>query len=358
MAIQPAVSPFRPASRKFGWAIRPTLFVAAAVLNGCAGPSGGESSIERDTAGLRESERSVRVARADSSRQPETDRTSLPAAVIGGETYTMSQIAPYLAEASGAQVLEELMVTRAAEAELARAGRMLTQADLENERAELARALGASGSGADPEQLVDSVRRARGLGPERFALMVRRTAALRKLVSSEVTVADAEVALAHQVRHGPRRRVRMLMSATEREAAGYLAELSVLDAATRRARFIELAMERSIDASGAAGGLLEPISVADPAYPLAVRTTIGSLQQGELSPVIALSPNYAIVLVEEVIADQGVPIDSVRATLADDLRRRQERLLMDRKARAIVEASGLTVIDPSLQWSWRTRESR
>lgn len=355
MTIPPAFSPFRHTPRMFGRAVCVTLL---SVSSGCAAPTGSEASIERDTAGLRESERSVRVSRADSPGQAATDRAALPAAVIGGETYTINQIAPYLAEASGAQVLEELMVTRAAEAELARTGRALTQADLENERGELARALGASGSGTDPEQLVDSVRRARGLGPERFALMVRRTAALRKLVSAEVTVSDAEVALAHQVRHGPRRRVRMLMSATEREAAAYLAELSALDAASRRARFIELSMERSIDASGAAGGLLEPISVADPAYPVAVRTTIGSLRQGELSPVIALSPNYAIVLVEEIIPDQGVPIDSVRATLRDDLRRRQERLLMDRKAQAILEGSGLTVIDPSLQWSWRTRESR
>lgn len=339
--------------------IRGLLAMVLLVPSGaCSTPSQGEGSFERDTAGLRESERSVRVAPPDGTRQGTAERASLPAAVIGGETYTISQISPYLAEAAGALVLEELMVTRAAEAELARSGRALTQFDLDNERTELARALDVNRTGADPEQLVDSVRRARGLGPERFSLLVRRTAALRKLVSPDVTVSDAEIALAHQVRYGPRQRVRMLMSATEREAAGFLGELQTLDAATRRARFIELAMERSIDASGAAGGLLEPISAADPAYPLAVRTTISSLQPGQLSPVIALSPNYAIVLVEETIPDQGVQVDTVRETLRDDLRRRQERLLMDRKAQAIIEGSGITVVDPALQWSWRTRERR
>jgi hypothetical protein len=270
----------------------------------------------------------------------------------------MSQIAPYLGEAFGGLVIEEILITRAAEAELARMGRSLSGADLERERAELADALDVGGSGVDPETAIDSVRRARGLGPQRFELLVRRTAALRMLVRDEVSVAEEEIRLAHAVRYGPKRRVRLMMAATEREAAGALAELAGLDGASRRARFIQIAMDRSIDASGAAGGLIEPISVADPAYPISVRTTIGSLGAGEISPVIALNPNYAIVLVEEVIADQGVAIETVRQSLASDLRRRQERLLMERKAGAILESSSVTIIDPSLQWSWRSRESR
>ncbi len=339
-----------------GWLI--PLIVAG--LGGCEStPSGtGGLSSERDTAGLRASERTVRVTQPGSSRSSQSNMAGIPAAVVGGETLTMDQIAPYLAEASGALVLEDLLITRVAESELARSGRALTQSDLEQERAEFARALGASSPGTDTEQLIDAVRRSRGLGPERFGLLVRRTAALRKLVSSDVTVEETDIALAYRVRYGPRVRVRMILAATERDAAAMVSELRAMDPGSRRARFIQLAMDRSSDSSGSAGGLLEPISPADPAYPLAVRTTIASLQPGELSPVIAISPNYAIVLAEELIPDQNVGIESVRASLRDDLRRRQERLLMDRKARAIVDTAGITVIDPSLQWSWRTREGR
>lgn len=338
--------------------------VALAILGlgGCASTGSGADGLttERDTAGLRASERTVRVSQPGSNRASAAPSGSagLPAAVVAGETLTIEQIAPYLAEASGAIVLEDLLITRAAETELSRSGRGLTQSDLEQERAEFARALGVASPGTDSEQLIDAVRRSRGLGPERFGLLVRRTAALRKLVASEVTIEEADVALAHRVRYGPRVRVRMILTATEREAAAIVSELRAADPSSMRARFIQLAMDRSIDASGLAGGLLEPISPADPAYPLAVRTTIAPLQPGDLSPVIAINPNYAIVLVEELIPDQGVGIDSVRSTLRDDLRRRQERLLMDRKARGILDTAGITVIDPSLQWSWRTRESR
>jgi len=330
--------------------------ILAPAGGGCAsdGPSSDGLS-ERDTEGLRASERTVRVSGA--TPRSGTVATESPALVIGSETMTIGQVAPYLGEAAGAQVIEELLVTRTAERQLVSAGLALTMQDLESERAELMSALASGGSG-DPDLLIDSVRRARGLGDARFGLLVRRTAALRKLIASEVSVTEEEIALAHRVRYGEKYRVRLLLTATERDAATALAELSALEGGSRRARFIELAMDRSIDASASAGGLLEPISPADPAYPMIVRTSLPGLTPGALGPVLALNPNYAVVLMEEVIADQGVGLDTVRESLRTDLRRRQERILMDRRAQSILDATPVTVLDPSLQWSWRTRRAR
>lgn len=338
--------------------IRALLVSLLTLLVGCASNPDSGALSPRDTEGLRASERTVRPVQPAGRPAAAPANPASPALVIAGQTLTMAEIAPYLAEAAGGQILEELLITRIAERDLARAGLMLTQADIDNERLELARALAGRDIPADPDQLIQSVRRARGLGEQRFALLVRRTAALRKLVASEVTVTDEEVALAHQVRHGPRYRVRLIMAATERDAAQTLAELRALDPVSRRARFIELAMDRSIDASSAAGGLLEPISPADPAYPAVVRSALTSLQPGDLSPVLALNPNYAIVLAEEIIPADGAPLHAVASALRDDLRRRQERLLMDRRAAAILEAGAPTILDPSLQWSWRARQDR
>lgn len=344
------------------------IMLVSSGLPGCAsdqGGSGGDGLDARDTRGLRESERTVQVSSGGGGQRGGTRggvTAESPALVVGSETLTMAQIAPMLAEASGAQIIEELLITRTAERELARAGMGLTQEDIERERVELTRALasaeGSVGAGTDPELLIDSVRRTRGLGEERFAMLVRRTAALRKLVAPEVAVTDEEVVLAHQVRYGTKYRVRLLLTASERDAAVVLAELSPLDESARRARFIQLAMERSIDASAGAGGLLEPISPMDPAYPMIVRTTLPGLTPGMLGPVLALNPNYAVVLMEEVIPDQGVALASVEPSLREDLRRRQERILMDRRAQAILDATPVTVLDPSLQWSWRTRSGR
>jgi hypothetical protein len=349
--------------RTFGAGIAAILLVGGS-FPGCASDQGGSQNgangglDARDTRGLRESERTVRVTGASERAVASPEA---PALVVGSETLTMAQIAPMLAEASGAQIIEELLITRTAERELARAGRALSREDIERERVELTRALASAeglAGGTDPDLLIDSVRRARGLGEERFSMLVRRTAALRKLIEPEVEVTDAEVALAHQVRYGTKYRVRLLLTATEREAAVILAELAPLDEMTRRARFIQLAIERSIDASAGAGGLLEPISPVDPAYPMIVRTTLPGLTPRTLGPVLALNPNYAVVLLEEIIPDQGVAQASVEQSLREDLRRRQERIMMDRRAQAILDATPVTVLDPSLQWSWRTRTGR
>lgn len=313
----------------------------------------------RDTRGLEQAERSVQVSRAaDTARTPTSGYTNAPAAVLAGETYSLAQLAPFLAESAGAVIIEELLLTALAERELTRAGMALTPADIEAERAELARALQAGNVPGDPSEVIAAVRRTRGLGDNRFDLLLRRTAALRKLVASEVGVTEQEVALAHRIRYGPRYRTRLIMIPTERDAAQIIAELRPLDPATRRARFIQLAVDRSIDNSSSAGGLLEPISTADPSYPATVRSALSTLQPGDMSPVLAMNPNYAIVLVEEITPDQGVSLQSVAPTLRDDIRRRQERLAMDRKAQVLIESSAPTVLDPSLQWSWRTREAR
>lgn len=337
---------------------RAILVVGMAVMVGCSSaPPAGDGLNARDTRGLEASERTVKVTPASSGARPPSSGPA-PAAVIAGQTLTMAQLGPALAEAAGAQVLEEILITHTAERELALAGMALTQTDLDNERAELAGALASGDVNADPELLIDSVRRSRGLGEERFGLLVRRTAALRKLVAPQVSVTEEEIAIAHRVRYGARYRVRMLMTATEREAAMVVAELGVLDEPARRARFIQLAMERSIDASSRAGGLLEPISPSDPAYPAIVRNTIPTLTPGQIGPVMALNPNYAVVMFEEVIPEQGVPIESVASTLREELRRRQERLLMDRRAQGILDSTPITVLDPSLQWAWRNRTAR
>lgn len=341
-------------------ALLATLFIPLLLPACSSSPSSNPDGLSpRDTRGLEQAERTVQVSRApEGARTPTSGYTAAPAVVLAGDTWSLAQLTPYLAESAGAVILEEILLTTLAERELNRAGMILSPQDIEAERAELVRALSDQNVQGDPSTLITAVRRSRGLGDNRFELLLRRTAALRKLVTSDITITDEEVALAHRIRYGSRYRTRLIMTSTEREAALIVSQLRPLDPSTRRARFIQYAVDQSIDSSANAGGLLEPISAADPSYPATVRSALASLQPGDMSPVLAMNPNYAIVLVEEITPDQNVPLASVASSLRTDIRRRQERLAMDRKAQILMESTSPTVIDPSLQWSWRTRESR
>ncbi len=306
-----------------------------------------EGPSARDLRGLEASERQV-----SAGRQPTA--VERPPVMVEGEPVSWDEMRAILSEAAGAAAVEEVALTRIVEAEFGRRGLQLTEADLRRERELVERSLAAEGAGSEAaSELLSRIRRSRGLGPTRFEGLLRRNAMLRQLVQGEVEITEEQVRTAHAVRHGPRCRARIIVVASEREAAQ--ARSRVEGAADRRAAFIEEAVSRSSDASGPRGGLLEPISPADPAYPVSVRRALDALRPGELSPVVALESGYALLLLEERTEGDGTAIEAVRGELERLLRLRQERVLMDRTASQMVETARITVFDPSLEWSWRTR---
>lgn len=338
-----------PRMSRWGRYLRTTAALAGCcVLAACSSQSqtgGGPSA--RDLRGLEASERQV-----SAGRQPTT--VERPPVMVDGEPVSWDEMRATLSEAAGAAAIEEIALTRIVEAEFARRGLRLTEADLRRERELVERSLSAEGAGSDSaSEMLSRIRRSRGLGPARFDGLLRRNAMLRQLVQGEVVITEEQVRTAHAVRHGPRCRARIIVVLSEREAAQ--ARSRVEGAADRRGAFIEEAVARSSDASGPRGGLLEPISPADPAYPVSVRRALDALRPGELSPVVALESGYALLMLEDRTEGDGTRIESVREELERLLRIRQERVLMDRTASQMVETARITVFDPSLEWSWRTR---
>lgn len=321
---------------------------ACGVLTACASQNQTrEGPNPRDLRGLEASERQV-----SAGRQPAP--VERPPVMVDGQPVSWDELRAALSEAAGAAAVEEIALSRIVEAEFARRGLQLTEADLQRERELVERSLAAEGAGSDSAaEMLSRIRRSRGLGPARFDSLLRRNAMLRRLVQAEVVITDEQVRTAHAVRHGPRCRARIIVAPSEREAAQ--ARSRVEGAADRRAAFIEEAIARSTDPSASRGGLLEPISPADPAYPVSVRRALEALRPGELSPVVALEHGYALLLLDERTEGDGTPIDAVRPELERLLRTRQERVLMDRTASQMLETARITVFDPSLEWSWRTR---
>lgn len=325
-----------------------SLIVLFAVISAAVGITGGCASQGGSTA----FENGRLVIRGD--RPHAAIAGSSTPATIDGVPVSWDELLPILSETSGGTALEELAFDRLLGREAERRGIVVTEEDVENEQALLAQSIGdAAGANASTiDRLVDDVRRARGLGSARYAALLKRTAILRRLSADEVHITNAAVEQMHQIRHGVRLRARILTVASEQTASDVRRRLESGES------FGEIAAELSTDSSAARGGIIEPISPADPTYPSGIRAALRVLIPGQISPIIALDSGYAILGLEERIESDGVDIESVRGDLERAVRLRQERLAMNTLADRILDAADIAVFDPHLAQSWRYRQGR
>lgn len=317
------------------------LVLGTGLLTGCAGDAG--STATRD---------GRLVIRGDRPRA--TIVSSATPATIDGVPVTWDELLPILSETGGGVALEELAFDRLLAREARRLGIVITEADTKREESLLAESIGRA-TGADAttiDRLLHDVRRARSLGPARFAALLTRTATLRRLVADEVHVTNAAVEQMFRIRHGERFRARLITVANTRTAEDVRRRL------VSGEPFGEIASEYSTDASAERGGLIEAISPADPTYPSGLRAALRVLEPGEISPILALDGGFAIVRLEERIEPDGVAMGSVRDGLERAVRLRQERLAMNALGTRLLDSADITVFDPHLAQSWRYRQDR
>lgn len=214
----------------------------------------------------------------------------------------------------------------------------------------------AVADGGQVAALVETLRRSRGLGPVNFDRSLRRSAALRKLVVGAVDVREEDVAAAALIEFGARARARVLV-VQDRDLAGSLrAELLRVPTGERSIAFARAAVEHSLDASAASGGLLARASPHDPGLAAPIREMLRGQPEGEVSPVVTLERGYALVLVESRTPGHE-PSAGELVALRERVRSRQERVAMESLADRLIGEAKITVLDRSLRWSWE-RESR
>lgn len=290
-----------------------------------------------------------------------------PVAYVDARALTDADLRAPLYEAAGGRVLADLVLDRAVAQALADRGLSLEPADLEAEKRRLLETLSD-----DPDtaaRLLGELRITRGLGKVRLEALLRRSAGLRRLVADRVAVTDAAIKRQYLLRHGPRYRVRLLVTATADEAS------RLRRRAMEGGSFSDLAAMHSIDPSAAQGGLLSPISPADTSYPQAVRNALpklgeesggrggaggsgGAGEAGAVSPVLALGDRFAVLKLEDKIEADGVALDDVRDELVVAVRRRSQRLLMEQQARELLAAAEVVVLDPALKAAWQRHRAR
>ena len=297
------------------------------------------------------------VAEPDAERPARAGDASV--AIVDGVVVREDQLAPAMREIAGGPALEEYVLGRALERSCADAGITVNEADIERERRDLMDALVFEG-GERPDdrgRALELVRVRRGLGPGRFDALLRRNAMLRALVGDQGEPDAGEIDLALRIRHGERRRVRLLVTDSEQDAAAALERV--------RARapevglgvaFSEEAARVSVHPSARWGGVIEEMSPADPAYPDALREAVRATNPGEVTPIVGVNARWGAALVESVIpADPASVVDAERGAVTGELRRRKQRLAMDRLASELVRNSDVVVLDPSVAWSFRAR---
>src|SRR5690606_35100039 len=106
------------------------------------------------------------------------------------------------------------------------------------------------------------------------------------------------------------------------------------------------------DPSGAGGGLLPPLSHADPSYPAVIRNMLVTLEPGQVSNPVAIENGYAILKLERKIAAENVKFDDVKEGLSLNVRRQEEQIQMRQLARTLLAQAEVVVLDPTLKESW------
>ncbi|MFM9957713.1 MAG: peptidylprolyl isomerase [Phycisphaerales bacterium] len=312
-----------------------------------------ESLSDRDTRGLTASERFLRESplgerAASGTAEAAADRA---AAMVDGAALSWDQMRAALGEAAGREVLDEIALEAGLAGRFRDAGLTLDATMIDRERTLFEASAGAGGLvGSEARVLLERVRRERGLGPARFAALLRRNAMLRTLVQGQVVVNESAVRQAYELTHGPRLRARVIVVPTAREAGD----------ATQRVRagedFSKVAAEMSTDASASRGGIIEPLSAADPSYPSALRDTLAGLSPGEIGGPVVLGDSFAVVRLDKRLGSAAAPrLDECRAEMETVARRRQERLLMEQLAREVRASTRVRALDGSLRWAIEER---
>ena len=275
---------------------------------------------------------------------------SRPLAYVTGQAVTGQDLMPPLLEASGGAVLSELVLDRSVAEALKDRGLSLTSEQLEAEKQRVLVTL--SDNPDEAARLLNVMRSQRGLGEQRFEAMLRRNAGLRLLVKDDIEIVPALLRQAYDMQHGKRYRVRIIVAQTMNEASELLVRAKAGES------FSDLASLHSTDPSAAQGGLLSPISPADPTYPAALRQALPKMKRMDISGLIATDDGFIIMRLDEIIPADDVSYEAALPGLAKQVRLELEAQQMQRTARAMLADAKVVVLDPSLGEAWRNWQQR
>lgn len=283
------------------------------------------------------------LSRAGAQAPPASDA---PPALVNGQAVQWTQLRDLLAETAGAAILEEVVLDRLLTQRLVRENKSLDPKAIDREQSLLLDILDRDPTTAAIS--LEALRQRRSLGDRRFDLMLRRNAMLRLLIQGDVEINETMIRSQYEQNYGSRYRVRLITTGTMNEAATALSRIHAGEP------FTEVAALVSTDtASAQRGGLLDAISPYDASYPAALRQILADLEDGDLSPIIPIESDFAIVQMVQHLPAQDVPYEMVKTDMERSARLAQERILMDNLARQLLASADIVVLDTALSDGWK-----
>ena len=160
--------------------------------------------------------------------------------------------------------------------------------------------------------------------------------ALRKLAADQIVPTAEEIQKVYESEFGPAIRARLLTVGSMDKAQSLQAQLQ-----SNPDEFARMARLHSLDApSASVGGLIHPIRrhLGD----AQIEQVAFQLKEGEISPIVRVGDQYAILKCEGYIPPRNVPMAQVRAKLEEKIRDRKlrfesEKILRGLQATATVE---------------------
>ena len=308
-------------------------------LLGCGGPTQGARPTPRDA---------PRPSNELSARSEAAPTGSPAVAIWRDRAVTWNDLAPAMVELAGATALRDAFLDQRLAQAAAEQKLDVSDAAIGRERTLLVGALDPDPNTA--ERLLQSIRSRQGLGPTRFAALLKRNAILRALVQAEVRVTPDALMRQHELLHGPKRVCRVIAVSTLAEADTIRGELE------RGGDFAALAVRHSTDASATRGGLLAPVSRVDPTWAESFRDAVFALPPGRTSPPTLVDKTYLLIRLEEERPADGVTLEAARGEVEASLRTSLERVLMEERARAYLAEIKPMFADERFDAAWRVSE--
>ncbi|MDP7008622.1 MAG: hypothetical protein QGI78_03525 [Phycisphaerales bacterium] len=259
--------------------------------------------------------------------------------IVSGQPVRLEEMWPFLVEAKGKEIFHEIALGYMIEDSLQRNGfPPVIPDEIAYEKQVLLNTTGDQ-SQRELEKMLDI----RGYGKERFDSLCVRNAGLRKLIQQNVTITEDSIHRMFALIHGPRYPTRIIVTSTLEEAT------TATNKINEGIPFSTIAATHSIDQSSANGGVVEPISPVDPAWPSSVRERIQSLPIGQCSEPILIGDRWILVTVTSAPSKPTAILSDVEGKMELLSRLAIEQLEMEKLSNSLQENIRATIIDTTLK---------
>jgi parvulin-like peptidyl-prolyl isomerase len=251
------------------------------------------------------------AARANAPTQP----TEPIVALVNGQTILHGELAQECLRHHGKEVLETLMNRRMIDKHCRSRGITVTQQEIDEEIDRIARKFSLP-----KDQYLTMLAKERDIKPAQYGKdIIWPTLALRKLAAAQLTVSPEELSEAYDAQFGPAVKARLIVLDSKAEAQKVLAQ-----ARANPGEFGALARKYSKDVNSAsANGMIQPIRrhLGDPK----IEEAAFALRPGQISPVIPVGEQFAILLCDELIAPVQADRQKYDAVLSEAIKDRKLR---------------------------------